>query len=174
MLSLVKPEFFIPVHGEYRHLRQHEALALSLGMKQGNIAIAEIGSRFVLRRHSLKAGESVEAGNVYVDGLTDVDNVTLRDRRQLSNNGIVTVLVTIALAEGRLLAPPEVIARGLTLEEGQIEEVRGLVEQTIAGRDYKSADDRANFKRKLKRALTRYFDAALKQKPMILPIVIEV
>ena len=174
MLSLVKPEFFIPVHGEYRHLRQHEALALSLGMKQGNIAIAEIGSRFVLRRHSLKAGESVEAGNVYVDGLTDVDNVTLRDRRQLSNNGIVTVLVTIALAEGRLLSPPEVIARGLTLEEGQTEEVRGLVEQTIAGRDYKSADDRANFKRKLKRALTRYFDAALKQKPMILPIVIEV
>ena len=174
MLSLVKPEFFIPVHGEYRHLRQHEALAQSLGIKPSSIAIAEIGSRFILHRHSLKQAEGVEAGNVYVDGLTDVDNVTLRDRKVMSNNGMVIVLVTVALAEGRLLAPPEVIARGLPVDEAQTEEVRDLVMQVMEERDYRSADDRANFKRKLKRTLTRYFDAQCRQKPMILPIVIEV
>lgn len=173
MLSLIKPEFFIPVHGEYRHLRQHEALAVSLGMKPSAIAIAEIGSRFVLHRHSLKAEERVEAGNVYVDGLTDVDNVTLRDRRQLSNNGIVMVLVTVALAEGKAVAPAEVITRGMQLEEAEIEAVRGLVANVLDERDYKSADDRANCKRKLKRTLTRYFDIN-RQKPMILPIIIEV
>ena len=174
MLSLVKPEFFIPVHGEYRHLRQHEALAVSLGIKSSQIAIAEIGSRYVLHKHSLKQAEGVEAGNVYVDGLTDVDNVTLRDRKVMSNNGMVIVLVTVALAEGQQLAPPEVITRGLPLEDANIEEVRGLVTQVLGERDYKSADDRANFKRKLKRTLTRYFDAQCRQKPMILPIVIEV
>ena len=94
MLSLVKPEFFIPVHGEYRHLRQHEALAVSLGIKSSQIAIAEIGSRYVLHKHSLKQAEGVEAGNVYVDGLTDVDNVTLRDRKVMSNNGMVIRLGT--------------------------------------------------------------------------------
>ena len=174
MLSLVKPEFFIPVHGEYRHLRQHEALAVSLGIKSSQIAIAEIGSRYILHKHSLKQAEGVEAGNVYVDGLTDVDNVTLRDRKVMSNNGMVIVLVTVALAEGQQLAPPEVITRGLPLEDANIEEVRGLVTQVLGERDYKSADDRANFKRKLKRTLTRYFDAQCRQKPMILPIVIEV
>lgn len=174
MLSLIKPEFFIPVHGEYRHLRQHEAMAVSLGIKKSSIAIAEIGSRFVLHRHSLKQAEGVEAGNVYVDGLTDVDNVTLRDRKVMSNNGMVIVLVTVALAEGQPLAPPEVITRGLPLDEANIEVVRGLVTQVLGERDYKSADDRANFKRKLKRTLTRYFDAQCRQKPMILPIVIEV
>lgn len=174
MHRLLKPKFFIPVHGEYRHLRQHEAMAVSLGIKKSSIAIAEIGSRFILHRHSLKQAEGVEAGNVYVDGLTDVDNVTLRDRKVMSNNGMVIVLVTVALAEGQPLAPPEVITRGLPLDEANIEVVRGLVTQVLGERDYKSADDRANFKRKLKRTLTRYFDAQCRQKPMILPIVIEV
>lgn len=174
LLSLVKPRFFIPVHGEYRHLRQHEALAVSMGVKESNIAIAEVGSCFLLGKNSLKEIDPVEAGNVYVDGLTDVDTVTLRDRKLLSNEGMVIVLITVALSDGQLIAPPEVIARGMQIEESAVEDIRELVSGVLNAMEYKSADDRANFKRKVKRSLTRYLDANGRQKPMILPVVIEV
>ena len=98
----------------------------------------------------------------------------MSDKEVMRNNVMVIVMVTVAIAEGQPLAPAEVITRGLPLDEATIEVVRGLVTQVLGERDYKSADDRANFKRKLKRTLTRYFDAQCRQKPMILPIVIEV
>ncbi|MDE5618785.1 MAG: ribonuclease J, partial [Clostridia bacterium] len=174
MLALVKPKFFIPVHGEYRHLRQHEELAVKMGVKQSNIALAEIGSCYKLTKNSLKQCESIEAGNVYVDGLTDVDSEILRDRKLLSNEGMLSVLITISLAESQMSAPPEIIARGIQFDEMSIEEMKASVSELLQSKPYKSADDRANFKRKVKRTLTRYMDNKFRQKPMILPIVIEV
>ncbi len=173
MLTLIKPKFFIPVHGEYRHLRQHEELAVGVGVKPSNIAIAEIGSRFKLTRNSLKPASAIEAGNVYVDGLTDVDSEILMDRKLLSNEGILMLLITITLADSTLNAPPEIIARGLQVDESAIEEMREQVTELLSSKPYKSADDRANFKRKVKRVLSRYMDFKFRQKPMILPIIIE-
>jgi ribonuclease J len=108
MLSLTKPKYFIPVHGEYRHLYRHAALAESVGIKQKNIFIPEIGKVIELGRKSSRFTETVPSGSVIIDGLGvgDVGNVVLRDRRQLSQDGLFIVVVTISSETGELVSGP--------------------------------------------------------------------
>src|SRR5699024_5826366 len=128
---LIRPQFFIPVHGEYRHLKQHEELAVRLGIPQSNIAIPEIGAVFELKPRSLVRRDNVNAGNIYVDGLNDVDDLVLQDRQQLSRDGMVVVLVTMGLETKSAIAPPEVITRGITIGEDFIEPIRDVVAEAI-------------------------------------------
>ena len=174
MLRLIRPQFFIPVHGEYRHLKQHEELAMRLGIPKERIAIPEIGSVFELKQRSLVRRDNVSAGNVYVDGLYDVDSIVLQDRQQLSQEGMIIVLVTMGLESKSLLAAPEVIARGILIGEDFLDPIKDLVSEAVAKIHYKGAGDRGKLKAAVRRQVIKYVAAKLRQKPMVLPIITEV
>ena len=174
MLKLIRPQFFIPVHGEYRHLKQHEELAVRMGIPQSNIAIPEIGAVFELKQRALVRKGSVSAGNVYVDGLYDVGDLVLQDRQQLSRDGMLIVLVTMGLESKSLLAAPEIISRGMQIGEDFLDPLKDIVSEEVAKIDYKGAGDRGKLKASIRRQLSRYVSNKLRQKPMILPIITEV
>ena len=174
MLKLIRPQFFIPVHGEYRHLKQHEELAVRMGIPQSNIAIPEIGAVFELKQRALVRKGSVSAGNVYVDGLYDVGDLVLQDRQQLSRDGMLIVLVTMGLESKSLLAAPEIISRGMQIGEDFLDPLKDIVSEEVAKIDYKGAGDRGKLKASIRRQLSRYVANKLRQKPMILPIITEV
>ena len=114
MQALVKPKFFIPVHGEYRHLKQHAELAVDVGLSEKNFMIAENGDVIEITRDSIKKNGSVTSGQIFVDGLGvgDVGNIVLRDRKHLSQDGILTVVVTISKETASVVAGPDIISRG--------------------------------------------------------------
>lgn len=174
MQRLIHPQYFIPVHGEYRHLKLHQELAMRLGMNEDNIKIPEIGDCFELKQKKLVKTGTVTAGNVYVDGLVDVDNLVLKDRQQLSNEGFVILLVTIGLENSVLLAPPEIITRGLQIAEEHVEPIKDMICTTVEKANYKGAKDRGKLKSALRRQIEKYIAAKLKQRPMVLPIITEV
>ena len=176
MLSLIKPQFFIPVHGEYRHLKQHIQLAETLGVEAKNTMIAEIGSVVCVRKKKLEKLKNVTAGNVYVDGMTvgDVDSLILRDRKQLSKDGFVTVLITISLESEELAAEPEIIARGIQFNEDNIADMRDVIKSAFDRFDYKGVEDRASFKASVRKKLNKFISFNLKQRPMVLPIIMEI
>lgn len=174
MQRLIHPQYFIPVHGEYRHLKLHQELAMRLGMSEDNIKIPEIGDCFELKQKKLVKTGTVTAGNVYVDGLVDVDDLVLKDRQQLSKDGFVILLVTIGLENSSLLAPPEVITRGLQIAEEHLDPIKEIVSTTVEKANYKGAKDRNKLKASLRRQIERYISGKLKQRPMVLPIITEV
>lgn len=174
MLSLIKPKLFIPVHGEYRHLKQHQELAERLGVTAKNIAIAEIGNQYEVTKDKLIKLGNVQAGNVFVDGLTDVDNLILRDRTQLARDGFVAILINISLEDSELSSPPEVITRGLTFSEEFIKQMRNVISEIIANFEYRKAEDRSNLKIKVRRQISNLIYSKTKQRPMLIPIIIEV
>ncbi len=114
MQALVKPKFFIPVHGEYRHLKQHAELVVDVGLSEKNFMIAENGDVIEITRDSIKKNGSVTSGQIFVDGLGvgDVGNIVLRDRKHLSQDGILTVVVTISKETASVVAGPDIISRG--------------------------------------------------------------
>lgn len=174
MQRLIHPQYFIPVHGEYRHLKLHQELAMRLGMSEDNIKIPEIGDCIELKQKKLVKTGIVTAGNVYVDGLVDVDDLVLKDRQQLSKDGFVILLVTIGLETSSLLAPPEVITRGFQMGEEHLEPIKEIISATVEKANYKGAKERNKLKASLRRQVERYISGKLKQKPMILPIITEV
>ncbi len=174
MLSLIRPKFFIPVHGEYRHLKQHQELAINLGVNANNTMICEIGSRVEIKQNKLIPLEHVQAGKVYVDGLMDVDDVVLRDRTQLSKDGFVVVMLGISLDLKTLASPPEIIARGLQFNEELIEEMRSAIMDLFDDFSYRGSADRGSLKAKIRRILNNTIKNRLKQRPMILPIIMEI
>lgn len=174
MLSLIKPKFFIPVHGEYRHLKQHMELAELLGIPSKNTMIAEIGSLVEVKKTKLAECPNFTAGNIYVDGLMDVDDIVLRDRTQLSKDGFAVVMIGINLETGNLISPPDIIARGLLFNEDVIAEMREQIYKIFEFFDYRGASDRVNLKAKIRRVINNIIKSRLKQRPMILPIIMEV
>ncbi|MDE6189930.1 MAG: ribonuclease J [Clostridia bacterium] len=172
MLSLVKPKYFIPVHGEYRHLKKHEELALTLGIDKDNIKIADIGSRVAITKKSMQFIDSVEAGEVYVDGNSNVDSFVLKDRKQLSTDGVVIALLNINV-ENRQLISVDVLTRGIVFDDEFLESIKILIEDTFATSSYKNESERGGLKNGIKRKLSRVILNKLKQKPMILPLLIE-
>ncbi len=172
MLSLVKPKFFIPVHGEFRHLKKHEELALNLGLKKENIKIADIGDRIAVDKKSMRFIDGVEAGEVYVDGDTNVDSLVIRDRKQLSTDGVVILLLNINV-ENRQLTSVDILSRGIVFEEEFLEQIKVLVEDTFAASSYKNESDRGGLKNGVRRKVARVILNKLKQRPMILPLLME-
>lgn len=173
MLSLIKPKLFIPVHGEYRHLKQHQELAEKLGIKSKNISIPEIGNQFEVHNNKLVKLANVNAGNVFVDGLTDVDDFVLRDRTQLARDGFVAIIINTVLEDCELACPPEIITRGLNFTEEFIQEISKAIYEIISKFEYKKAEDRNNLKLKVRRQISNLIYNKTKQRPMILPIIIE-
>ncbi|MDP4088669.1 MAG: ribonuclease J [Bacillota bacterium] len=177
--TLVKPKFFIPVHGEYRHLKQHSELAVKLGLPSANTLIADIGDVIEVGRDSMKKNGTVASGNVFVDGLGvgDVGNIVLRDRKHLSQDGILTVVVTMEKETGTVIAGPDIISRGFVYvreSEDLMEEARDIVKDSLKHCEEKHITDWATLKTNIKEDLRNFLYEKTKRKPMILPIIMEI
>lgn len=177
--NLVKPKFFMPVHGEYRHLKQHANLAHRLGMPEENTFIMDIGKVLELTVDSAKINGSVPSGKVLVDGLGvgDVGNIVLRDRKHLSQDGLIIVVLTIESGSGMIVAGPDVISRGFVYvreSEDLMDNVREVIKNALLKCEEKKKNDWSAKKNTIKETLRDYIYEKTKRKPMILPIIMEV
>ena len=170
--TLVKPKFFIPVHGEYRHLKKHAILAEELGVKKGNAVIAEIGNTIELTSKSIAFGDNFKAGTRLVDGLEidGSDSMVLRDRIHLSEDGIMVVVACVGELSGELVSI-EIINRGISLSEEVTKEIKALITKTID--DLGGKAHIGIIKNAIKRAVKNHFKKT-KKDPMILPVIMEV
>ena len=178
MHALVKPKYFIPVHGEYRMLWQHAELAESMGMDSRNIVIPELGQVIEMTENSLSLGEQVPTGGVLVDGLGvgDVGNVVLRDRKHLSQDGLIIVVMAINRDECKLVSGPDLVSRGFIYvreNEDIIEQTRGVVRDILAESDL-SGENWPDLKNRIKDDLHRFIFDKIKRNPMILPIILDI
>lgn len=179
MHTLIKPKYFIPVHGEYRHLKQHGELAVKLGMKPENVFIGEIGDVIEVSRSAVKKNGTVTSGQVFVDGLGvgDVGNIVLRDRKHLSKDGILTVVVTIEKGSGNVVAGPDIISRGFVYvreSEDLMGEAREIVKEALRYCEEEHLTEWSTIKGNIKDSLRDFLYERTKRKPMILPIIMEV
>ena len=179
ILSLVKPKYFIPVHGEYRHIRTHAETAMKVGIPEENIALLVNGKVLELDRDFCKITGSVPAGRVFIDGLGvgDVGNIVLRDRQHLSQNGLFIVVVTLDRYNGVLLAGPDIVSRGFVYvreSEKLMEEAKSVVTNTLEHCNAKKITDWGRIKGAIRDDLGDYIWKKMKRSPMILPIIMEV
>ena len=177
--ALVRPRFFIPVHGEQRHLQIHAKLAREMGMKPNHILISEIGKVMELSPNSAKITGTVTAGQVFVDGygVGDVGSVVLRDRRHLAQDGVIVVVLSMSGENGMLVSGPDIITRGFVYvkeSEGLLEELRQVALEAIRGVDTRYSTDWAAIKGAIKDDLSGYLYKKTKRSPMILPVIMEV
>lgn len=179
VMAITKPKFFMPVHGEYKHLCAHARLAETMGIPRDHIYIGDIGQVLELTEDEMKTGAAVPAGRVLVDGLGvgDVGTIVLRDRQHLAQDGLIVVVMTIEKVTGSLLSGPEIISRGFVYvreSEGLITDarqvVRGVIDQCYAA----EVRDWGGIKTSVKDALSNYIYKKTKRSPMILPIIMEV
>ncbi|GAA0077965.1 ribonuclease J [Clostridium sp. CTA-5] len=178
MQRLVKPRFFIPVHGEYRHLKQHGELAIELGLPEKNLLIPDNGDVIEITRNYIKKTSTVSSGQVFVDGLGvgDVGNIVLRDRKHLSQDGILTVVVTLEKKTANVIAGPDIISRGFVYvreSEDLMDEAKNLVRNVLKECEEKKIADWATLKSKMRDELRELLYERTKRKPMILPIIME-
>ena len=178
MHALVRPKYFIPVHGEYRMLWQHAVLAANMGLPEENIIIPELGQVIEMNMDTLALGEQVPTGGILVDGLGvgDVGNVVLRDRKHLSQEGILAVVVVIDQERQQLLSGPDIVSRGFIYvreNENLIDNVQALV-RTILANQSLATDNIGNLKNTIKDEVHNYIFEKIKRNPMILPIVLGV
>jgi conserved hypothetical protein len=179
MLNLIKPKYFIPIHGEYRMLRMHAKLAEQVGIPQENIFILDNGDTVEIAGGKARYGPKIPAGNVLIDGLGvgDVGNIVLRDRKVLSQDGILVVVVTLSKQDGKILSGPDIISRGFVYvreSEELFEEANRIVTQTLSKCIEENIQDWTTLKNNVRDALGRYLYDVTRRRPMILPIIMEV
>ena len=179
MQTLVKPKYFIPVHGEYRHLKQHCELANSIGVPKSNILIPEIGDVIEVTRNSIKKSGTVISGQIFVDGLGvgDVGNIVIRDRKHLSQDGILTVVVTLSKENKAIIAGPDIISRGFVYvreSEKLMDEARDIVRDVFTKCEERKITDWSTLKSTVRDELKSFLYEKTKRKPMILPIIMEI
>ena len=177
--SLVKPKYFIPVHGEYRHLRHHASLAESLGMSKENIFVVDNGKVIEISKDFARISGSVDSGNILVDGLGvgDVGNIVLRDRKHLSEDGLMVVVVTISKDDGKVMSGPDIVSRGFVYvreSEDLIDGAKVVVREALKKCEDNNIREWATLKSAIKDTLKGYLYEKTKRRPMILPIIMEV
>ena len=179
MLTLTKPKYFLPVHGEYKQLKKHALTAASLGIPHSNILIAENGSNVILTQDEIKLGDPVTAGAVMVDGLGvgDVGNVVLRDRKHLSEDGLVIIVATVDSKTGKVLSGPDLVSRGFVYvreNESLMDGAQSTVEMALNRCVEEHVRDWNSVKTRMREALSSYIYRRTKRSPMILPVLMEV
>lgn len=179
MLNLMKPKYFIPVHGEYRMLKMHSLLAEQVGIPEENIFLLDNGDTVEISGGRARYGPKVHAGNVLIDGLGvgDVGNIVLRDRKLLSQDGILVVVVTLSKQNGTILSGPDIISRGFVYvreSEELLDEANRIVTQTLVKCMEENVNEWSSLKNNVKESLGRYLYEQTRRRPMILPIIMEV
>ena len=175
--NLVKPKYFMPVHGEYRHQKFHKDLAVNLGMNERNVIIAENGNTIEINKNVFKKTSNIIAGERLVDGngMGDIESVVLRDRKQLAEEGVLVSIIALDKRTGELLKEPEVISRGLIYNnEAQklIFEAREIIKDALENVSTME-NDLATVKNNVRKQLANYFYKKMKRRPMILTIIVE-
>ena len=178
MYALVKPQYAIPVHGEYRMLWQHAELAESMGTPRENIIIPEIGQVIELSADSIALAGLVPTGTLLIDGLGigDVGNVVLRDRKHLSQDGLIIVAMAFDRTHGELVSGPDVISRGFVYvkeNEDIIEGIREVVRNIINSYQRIEGSDWPSIKNRIKDELRRFINERIQRNPMILPVIVD-
>jgi len=179
MLNLMRPEYFIPIHGEYRMLRHHGLLGEQVGIPKENIFLLDNGDTVEIQNGVARKGGKVSSGNVLIDGLGvgDVGNIVLRDRKLLSQDGILVVVVTLSKQDGTIMSGPDIISRGFVYvreSEGLLEEANRIVTSTLHKLMNDNVNEWASLKTNVKDALGRFLYEQTRRRPMILPIIMEV
>lgn len=179
MHSLVKPKFFVPVHGEIRHLKLHAALSKAMGTPDENIFVLENGQSLEFTKNSAVLGASVPSGHILVDGLGvgDVGNIVLRDRKHLSEDGLIVVVVTMDKSTGKVAAGPDLVSRGFVYvreSEDLMVEARKIVEKTLEDIEAKKIKEWSTIKSSIRNDLRTFLYGTIKRNPMILPIIMEI
>ncbi|MCL2109282.1 MAG: ribonuclease J [Oscillospiraceae bacterium] len=178
MLSLTKPKFFVPIHGEYKHMKKHAQIAMKMGIPEEDIFILNLGQQLETDSQTMKVSSQVPVGKVLVDGLGvgDVGTVVLRDRKKLSQDGLIIIVATMERSSGRLLSGPDIISRGFVYmreSEELIDEARELMIDTVM----KSIDSRNSInmtKSNMRDEMSEFMFRRTKRSPMILPIIMEI
>jgi ribonuclease J len=178
LINIVKPKYFLPVHGEYRHLSIHSKLAQSVGIPKENIFVMEDGDVLELDQGSAKVTGRINSSNVYVDGLSvgDIGTVVLRDRQMLSRDGIVVVIITINRQTGKLVGRPDIVSRGFVDPQGYIEMLdksRDMVVQVLDHSGVRPAEW-SFVNAKVRDTLYKFYYEQTKRRPMILPFMVKV
>ena len=177
LLALATPEFFIPVHGEYRHLLRHARLAIEMGVDRHNVLLCEDGDKVAMTEEGLEFDGEVPAGYLFVDGIVgDIGQGVLRDRRILAEEGVVVMVLSVNAKTGEIISGPEIITRGwIHAEEGEalIEEARKVVAQSVVDAVASGVFDADTLRRVTRRALGRLVSERTKRRPMIVPVVVE-
>lgn len=178
MHAMVRPKYFIPIHGEYRMLWQHAVLAEHMGMDTRNIVIPDMGQVIEMSQDTLELGERVPCGGVMVDGLGvgDVGNVVLRDRKHLSQDGLLVIAIAIDRDEAKMVSGPDIVTRGFIYvreNENIIDNTKELVREIISNTSL-DTDDWSDLKNTIKDEVHRYIFEKIKRNPMILPVILEV
>ena len=179
LLVLVKPKYYMPVHGEYRHLKANADIAISIGMPEKNVIIRDIGKVVELSSRGIQLKESVPVGCVFVDGLGvgDVGSVVLRDRKVLSQDGIIIIAFVVDANSNQIIGGPNLISRGFVYvkeSEALLSDIRNLVRKILIKQLEKNVKDYTIFKTKIKEELSSFVFKKTHRSPMILPIMMEV
>ena len=179
MHALTKPEFFMPIHGEYRHLIQHKELAEGMGMKPENIFVSDIGKVIELDGDGARFNGTVPSGKVLIDGtgIGDVGNIVLRDRKNLAENGLIIAVATISMDEGVLMSGPDIISRGFVYvreSEELMSATKDIAEKTLINALASGVREWTELKNLLKASISKYIYAQTKRKPIILPVLMNI
>ncbi|TCP70081.1 ribonuclease J [Baia soyae] len=179
MLSLLKPKYFIPIHGEYRMLRAHAQLAEAVGVRPENVFICDNGDTVEIANGRARYGPKIPTGKVLIDGLGvgDVGNIVLRDRKLLSQDGILVVVVTLSKEHGTILAGPDIISRGFVYvreSEKLLDEANHVVRNTMERCMKDQVSEWASLKTNIRDSLSKFLFERTRRRPMILPIIMEV
>ena len=179
MMALTRPKYFMPIHGEARHLYANKELAEFMGIPSSNIFVSEIGKVLEIDKKGARFNGTVQAGNVLVDGsgIGDIGSVVLRDRKHLSEDGLVVVVATIDIGEGLLISGPDIVSRGFVYvkeSESLMRDARRVVEESIEEALRKKIKDFTGLKGMIRDDLARFIYKETKRKPMILPVIMDI
>ena len=177
MIALTRPRNFVPIHGEYRHLSRHVALAIAAGIPEENCFLLEDGDSLVLNGAKARRGTSVEAGRIALEGVDSGDPAVVGERRVLARDGTVTAVVVLSAKTGRIVAGPDLLSRGLVSGDGTSAHMRRAKEELVRrlgtlGGSLHANDPRV--KEEIVRAIRRYFSDELGKRPLVIPYVTEV
>ena len=179
ILSLVKPKCFVPSHGEYKHLLMHKEIALQVGIPEKNIIVPQLGNIIEVTKNNAKVIGNVTSGRVFVDGLSvgDVGNIVLRDRKHLSQDGLIVVVISISGETKQILSGPDIISRGFVYmreSEALMEETKQVAKDAVEAMLKKNVSEWSALKSEIRSSLSVYLSKSTKRTPMILPIIMEV
>lgn len=178
MLNLVQPEYFVPVHGETRHLFAHSKLAQAVGVPEDYVFVLDNGDCLEIDEDGARLAERVESGVVYVDGVSvgDVGQVILRDRQHMSQDGLVSVVIAIDRRSGKVASDPEIVTRGIVLEDDAelMRDMRARIDKTLAKTGKEGVTDQAVVRRAVRESISQFLWERVRRRPMIIPVVMEV